>query len=886
MLYRNYLLLVIFFFIGSLSSFCQEGELDFSSVLSYRNLSPFRTGSWISSIAVPHTENKEYKNTYYVSGRYGGVWKTTNNGTTFIPVFDSVGVSSIGAIGISSSDPEQVWIGTGEAYNARSTHAGEGVFFSKNGGENWESKGLEDTHHISTLIVHPTNPDVVFVAAMGHLFTPNEQRGVFKTNDGGNSWEKVLFVDENTGVIDLIINPENPDILFAAAYEKYRSPWHYEAGGEKSGIYKSPDGGDSWERISSGLPNGKLGRIGLALCYKQPNIVYTVIENLNPKKGIEVDESIRMNQLRDPYFDQLIGGEVYRSNDNGNNWKKMNTDSCNMSAKAAYSFNKIMVSPDDPNRITISSDALLTSLDGGKTWLDCTWPQKHFFLNMFGDIRSFWVNPEDGNHMMIGSDGGLYVTYDGGISMEHKYLPLNEIYTVETDNATPYNIYLGLQDHEAWKGPVNSWSGNVGFEDWRVVGMWDGMYTKVDPVDNRWLYTTTQFGAHQRVDQKTGTRIKIEPMSPDTIRPYRYAWTPPLAISHHNHQTIYTGGQMLLKSTKQGENWEEISPDLTTNNPGKIAGKGHMMYCTITAISESPLSEGSLWVGTDDGRIHSTNNNGKTWTEFTAKIAALGGKKDYWVSRIVCSMHNPKRAFVTKSGFRNDDFEALAFKTEDNGKTWIKITNGLPVSPVNVVREDPKNPNLLYLGNDKGVYISFDQGNNWQALKINMPSVPVKDLKIHARENDLIVGTYGRGAYICDVSLIQQLPEKLNRNLLFDIEPKPQRNFSEQAWWGNYELMGDNHLSTPNEPNGLVIYYYLHKNYGTKPKMEIANNQDELIQSFDLEGNTKGLHKTIWNTVRAKPGSYKITLNIDGKVFEKTGIVTNSPVWPVGTIVH
>lgn len=862
----------------------QIPHTDFSEILEYRSLGPYRVGSWISSIAVPMTDDPAYAHTFYIAGRNGGVWKTINSGTTFSAVFDSTGVSSIGAVAISPSHPDHVWVGTGEAYNARSTHAGNGIYFSPDSGKTWEHKGLEETHHISTVIVHPDDPETVFVASMGHLFTPNEERGIFKTTDGGNTWKKVLFIDENTGIIDMIMNPEDPHILYAAAYEKYRYPWHFEAGGENSGIFKSVDGGDSWDKLSKGLAAGKIGRIGLALCYNQPEIVYAVIENLNPKPGIEVNENIAMNHMRDPYYDQLIGGEVYRSLDGGSSWENRITDSCNVSSKAAYSFNKIMVSPDDPEMIFISSDVMLSSEDGGKTWLDCSWPPRHYFTNMFGDIRTFWVDPKDGRHMMIGSDGGLYITWDGGKTVTHyPNIPLGEIYIVETDDAEPYNIYVGLQDHDAWKGPSNSWSGRIGNEDWNIIGLWDGMYTRVDPQDNRWVYVTTQFGAHHRVDQYLGERVRIEPQAAEGAPPYRFCWTTPLELSPHNSQVLYTGGQMLLRSLDRGDHWEEISPDLTTNDSAKIAGKGHMMYCTITSISESSVKAGVIWVGTDDGRVHLTKDHGKTWTEMTDKIAALGGKRNYWVTRVVASPHDAGKAYVCKSGYKNDDFSPMVFNTTDFGSTWTMITKGLSEAPVNVIAEDPNRKDLLYLGNDHGVFISFDGGLNWQSFRNNMPVVPVKDLKVHPRENDLVIGTYGRGAYIANVSLIQQISDSLLLQdfHLFDIKTKPVRNFSERAWWGNYEMTGDNQLFTPNEDNGLIIYYHIKETSKKDPWIEICDSDYKSLDTLEID-NTPGLHKTRWFKYNLEPGTYRVRLHAGKSIIEKKGKLEEAPVWPVG----
>jgi len=877
---------LVFFILVLSASFvtAQNTLFEIPEFLEYRNFSPHRAGSWLTSIVVPHTDKKEYKYIYYIGSRNGGVWKTVNNGTTFVQVFDSVGVGSIGAVAVSSSDPDIVWVGTGEAYSARSSHAGKGVYKSQDGGQSWKFYGLADTHHISTVIIHPEDPDIVFIAAMGHLFTPNEARGVYKSKNGGETWEKVLYIDENTGIIDLVMNPEDPDILWAAAYEKYRYPWHFEAGGAASGIYRTSDQGSSWEKLHAGLPAGKIGRIGLGICYNQPETIYAVVENLNPKEGVVVDENIEMNYMRDPYYDQLIGGEVYRSDDSGDHWNKQNQDSCNVSAKAAYSFNKIMVNTDNPDKVYVSSDLLISSSDGGKTWNDCSWPPKELFVNMFGDIRTFWADPKDGDHMMIGSDGGLYETFDGGKTMNHRYqIPLGEVYMVEVDNAYPYNIYLGLQDHEAWKAPSNAWSGQIGPEDWNIVGMWDGMYTVVDPEDNRWAYISTQFGGHHRVDQKLGERVRIEPENEEGNPPHRFPWTPPIAISPFNSSTLYIGSQYLLKSNDRGDSWQVISPDLTTNIPEKIAGRGHMMYCTITSIALSDLDSSMIWVGTDDGRIHLTQNDGTTWSEFTGTIDGLGGNREYWVSRVIASRYNEDVAYVCKSGFRHDDFRPLVFRTSDRGETWKRIVEGLPDAPVNVILEDPINPDLIYLGNDAGVYLSYNKGDNWIPFKQNMPAVPVKDLKVHSKENDLVAGTYGRGAYVIDVSLIQQLNDSvfLKEMELFSIEPKPVRNYSERAYWGNYELHGDNHLFTPNEPNGFHVYFWMNTQTDKNPYLELLDGAGLHIDSLDINPE-HGLHRYVYDTQELQPGLYRFRLHVNDEYLEQHAILKPSPVWPVG----
>ena len=394
--------------------------------------------------------------------------------------------------------------------------------------------------------------------------------------------------------------------------------------------------------------------------------------------------------------------------------------------------------------------------------------------------------------------------------MHYHNLPLGEIYMVEVDRREPYNIYIGLQDHEVWKGPSNGWRGQIGVEDWVIVGMWDGMYCKVDPEDDRWIYFTSQFGAHHRVDQSIGERISISPVPPEGKDAYRYTWNTPLVLSPHNSKTLYTGGQMLLRSQDQGDTWEEISPDLSYNNREKIAGTGHVMYCTIVSIDESPLKPGIIWVGTDDGRVHMTQNNGKKWSEFTEDLEELGVPHERWVGRIIASRHKENTAYVAKNGYRNDDFKPYLYVTDDLGLSWRDISSNLPNYPVNVIFEDHNNPDLLFVGNDIGVFYSLNRGESWKQLKANLPPVVVRDLLVHPIANDLVVGTYGRAAWVADISPLQQFTEDIRGSEfhLFDIESKPQMNFSQQSYWGNHDKKGSNQLRTDNENNALELWFW------------------------------------------------------------------------------
>ena len=849
----------------------------------FRNLGAFRISAWVHEFAVPLNPGKDHKYTWYAASRHGGVWKTINNGTTFECITDDLGISAIGDVELAPSDPDIVWVGTGDDSNVRASYYGNGIWKSTNAGVTWENMGLEDSHHIAEIIIHPKNPDIVWVAVMGHLFSENKERGVFKTINGGKSWKKVLYIDEATGVIDIAINSKDPNILYASAYEKKRTPWTLEPGGKKSRIYKTLDGGSEWNVIEGGgFPDGPLGRIGIDVQYNNPDVVVAVVQNLNPKPGVDPNAPVEFDEFTDRSFDNLIGGECYRSFDGGKSWTRINDpEKVDVSGKAAYSFNKINIDPDDPDKIYIIGPGQHITLDGGETWPN-NW-QYGLFASNFGDTRALWIDPKDGRHMFLGSDGGLYESWDGGKSMKHYYnIPLGEIYMVEIDDEDPYNIYIGLQDHEAWKSPVNTWSGQNSIKDWVITGMWDGMYTKVDHEDNKWLYFTTQFGSHHRVNQAIGERVSIAPVPPEGGERYRYTWNTPIMLSPHNSSILYAGAQKLLRSLDRGDTWEEISPDLTKNDKVKIAGTGHIMYCTIVSMDESPIKPGLIWVGTDDGKVHVTKNHGADWEELTKNVEKAGVPHERWVGRIIASKHDVATAYLVHTGFRNDDLKPYVLRTTDYGKTWKMISSNLPDYPVSVIIEDAKNPDLLFIGNDHGVYYTLDQGKKWEHMKANIPSVPVRDLIIHPRENDLVVGTYGRAAWVGDISPLQQMTDEVAEKdfYLFDIEPKPQMNFSQQASWGNYHMTGSNHIRTPNEPNGLEIWFYFKEDGWGMAKLVITDMDDKQVFSRELSVSA-GVKKVYWNTMRADPGTYKITMTYNDKSITKKGVVKERLIWPV-----
>lgn len=788
--------------------------------LTYRNMGPYRAGAWAVAVAVPETPPKAHRSVIYAALRSGGVWKSSNGGVTFEPVMDSQNIYSMGAIAVAPSDENVVWAGTGDNSATRSAYWGDGVYKSTDAGKTWQNMGLKDTQHIARIVIHPTRPDIVYVAALGHLATQNTERGVFKTTDGGKSWTKVLFVNNRTGAVDLVRDPRNPEVLYAATYEHERLAWVINDGGPGTGLYKTTDGGAHWTELLNGLPKGPMARIGIDICRTKPDVLYAVYDNHN----------LRPNPRN---ATDTINGQVYRTDDAGASWRKVTPDDIDVSGKAAYSFNQLVVDPNNPDRLWIMA-TFIGSTDGGKTWGGRGGPR--IFQRAFGDFRSLWVDPQDSDRMIATSDGGVFQSFDGGRTNQHfQTIRGGEVYALGVDMETPYNIYAGLQDHESWKGPSNGWAGNIGIDDWVTVGTGDGMYNQVDPTDSRWVYNTQEFGGLGRYDQKTHERIRIAPTRPQGQQALRINWIAPFILSPHDPKTIYAGAQVVFKSTDRGDHWQEISPDLTNNDPNKI-NKGqsgsNIVYCDISTLSESPVTAGIIWVGTDDGKVQLTRNGGTNWTDLTKNIAAAGGPEDVWVSRVYASRFAAGTAYVAKTGRRQDLFKPFLFKTTDFGATWKSISNNLPQWPVNSIAEDTQKASVLFAGTDIGVYVSIDSGARWVALKSNMAPAAVTDMVIHPREQDLVAGTYGRGIWVVDIAPIREMtPENLSQNVyLFAVKPKPIRR---DGATGNYRLLGDMFPSTPNEPNGLLIYYFLKRDATQPISITVADSTGKVVRTLE-----------------------------------------------------
>ncbi len=803
-----------------------------ANALTFRNLGPFRSSAWVTEIAVPETTGRDQLYTIYAATRSGGLWKTTNNGITWNPISDSVDAAAVGAVTIAPSNPNVVWMGTGAQDIARSSYSGKGVYKSVDAGATWQFMGLPDSHHIARIVIHPKNPDVVYVAAIGHLFSRNEERGVFRTMDGGKTWDKVLYVNDGVAAVDLVINRQTPTVLYAAMYEKDRKPWQIIESGPESGIYKTTDGGTKWTRLAGGLPTGKIGRIGIDIYQRNPRVLYALLENQNPAPGAA--GRVGGANPTSPLASGIIGNQLYRSDDAGVTWRSV-TDVNVAGGKAPYSFNQLRINPHNDQTVIVTSDSMYISRDGGKTW------DSNFFRGVFGDFRSMWWDPLDEQRIMLGSDGGVNVSYDGGRTGD--YFPnmgIGEAYALGVDMDDPYNVYAGFQDHDSWKGPSNSPTGRITLEHWTTVGPGDGMYNVIDPTDSRWVYNTRELNQLGRMDQLTGVRTDIRPRRDASAPRLRYNWIAPIALSPHNPQILYAGAQVLFRSLNRGDSWEEISPDLTTNDPAKIGL--NVPYCTITSISESPLKAGVLWVGTDDGKVHVSQNHGGAWTDLTPALTAAGAPVDRWVSRVYASSHDAATAFVSKSGFRNDDFRPFLYRTTDSGRTWTSVSGNLPNSPINVVVQDRKNANLLIVGNDIGVYVSINGGGEWTRLKANLPTVAVHDLTVHPRENDLVIATYGRAIWAGDITPLQELSADVlaKKFHVFAVESKARYGFGGQGM--NYHLFGDKYLEVPNEPEALVVQYHLAATGTGQAQITVADAAGRAVRQ--LTGPTRaGLNR-------------------------------------------
>lgn len=836
-----------------LEGFEKRKELIKNSVVNeikFRNVGPTVMSGRVTDIDA----NPADPSHFYVAYASGGLWYTESNGTDFKPLFDNEAVMTLGDIAVNWKD-NIIWVGTGENNSSRSSYSGVGMYKSTDSGKTWQHIGLEETHHIGRIILHPTDPNTVWVAALGHLYSSNTERGIYKTTDGGKTWKQTLEKGSQTGAIDLIIDPTDPNILYTSAWERSRNSWDFQESGATSGIYKSTDGGNSWKLLTtekSGFPTGEgVGRIGLAQYKKDgKDILYAILDNQDRREEKEKDkeekEDLTKDQLRamskddflklekkaikgflsdngfpkkydsdkiiemvkndeikpialveyledanSQLFDTPVKGlEIYQSTDGGKTWKRTHKDYIdNVFNSYGYYFGQIRVSPHNPKKLYIMGVPILRSDDGGANWEDINGDNVHV------DHHALWLNPNRDKHIINGNDGGVNISYDDGKTWVKCNSPaVGQFYTVNYDMEKPYNIYGGFQDNGVWVGPSTYQAGtswhSTGEYPYRGLLGGDGMQVSIDTRNNNIIYTGFQFGYYYRINKKTGARKYIRPQHELGERPLRFNWQSPIHLSKHNQDILYFGANKVFRSLNKGEDLKAISGDLT-----KGGKKGDVPFGTLSTIHESDLKFGLLYVGSDDGLVHVSKDGGNNWENISN-----GLPEGYWVSRVQASMHDEATVYVTLNGYRWDDFGAFLYVSKDYGQTWKQLGHLLPHEPINVVREDPKNPNILYIGTDHGLYVSLNQGVTFMGMTNNLPAVSVHDLVIHPRDNDLIVGTHGRSVYIANVEHLQQMTEELMANdlVVFDIEEVSFRSF-----WGSIR----NVYSKPYEPKQTISFY-------------------------------------------------------------------------------
>ncbi len=792
--------------------------------LTMRNIGPATMGGRIDDYAVDETNS----DIIYVGTAAGGVFKTSNAGTTWTPVFDHEISASIGAIAIAPSSHNTIYVGTGEANNRQSASWGAGMYKSLDGGKTWMHIGLDATQAIGRIVVNPHDSNIVYVAALGGLWGPNHERGLYKSTDGGKTWTQSLFISDNTGVTDVAIDWADPGTLYAAAYTRRRTEWGFNGGSTEGGIYKTEDAGATWTKLTAGLPyenGGDVGRIGLAIYRRDTNIVYARIQHAR--------------------------GGIYRSEDKGATWTRMS----DMDSRPMY-FGLMVVDPNNDLRVWAPAAALYFSEDGGKTWVTTRGGGVH------SDYHGMWIDPRDSNHMMVGVDGGIYMTRDMGRTWEHdSIIAIGQFYEVTANNERPYKVCGGLQDNGSWCSYSMSLTSNaIVNSDWQTVGGGDGFYNRLDPADPAFDYAESQDGNLSRRNFKTNETRSIRPQPKEGETPYRFQWNSPIEISAFDHKTIYYGGNFLFKSTDQGDHWEKISPDLTNNvdrRTLKILGvlptkdmlsreDGVEWWPCITVIGESPMNKDVIWVGTDDGNLQLTRDGGKNWTNVAPRVP--GVPKGTYVTRVIGSKYAEGTAFATFDGHRSGDFHVYLYMTTDYGQNWKPMSNGIQEKDgtLHVVREDPKNENVLYAGTERGLFISLDRGRNWSRINMNFPSgVPVDDILIHPRDNDMILGTHGRSVWIMDdITPIQQLtPEIMASSIhLFDIRNATEWRTSGGGGGGGFGF-GNRDFSGPNPPNGALINIYL--------KTALEGRERVTITIADKDGNPV---RTLNCSARPAPG--------------------------------
>lgn len=702
--------------------------------LNWRFIGPLVMSGRVTDVAIP--PGSRY--TFYVATASGGLWKTVNEGTTWQPIFDDAPSASTGDVAVAPSRPEVVWVGLGEANIFRSSMSGTGVYKSEDAGQSWTHMGLAETHHIARIVIHPSNPNQVYVAASGREWTTNPDRGVYRTTNGGITWEQVLFVNEQTGAIDLVMDPEAPDTLYAAMWDRTRLKWSDPLPGPGSGIWKTRDAGQEWVQLENGLPPRETtGRIGLAMAESRPDTIYAVIDNHALAREAEEGE---LDSYGRPRRGVIKGAEVYRSDDGGERWNLVSEPSSLERVFSTYGwvFGQIRVDPTDENTVFVLGVPLMKSTDGGRTWRNVRYPGLH------GDHHALWIDPEDPRHLINGNDGGVNLSYDGGETWKDlDNLGVVQFYNVAYDMAEPFRIYGSIQDNGTYRGPSNHRPGRDPGHDWEQIPGGEASYVAVDPSDPNVLYSESFYGRIQRSTLEPRQTVSITPTAAPDEPPLRGQWLAPFLLSPHNPYVVYHGMQAVFRSVDRGDHWERISPDLSHDDPGK---QGNIPYQTITSLSESPLRFGLLYAGTDDGRVWVTRNGGNDWQEIVEGLPS-----PQWVSRVVASQHDESTVYLAQNGKRDNELSAWLWRSQDHGAHWESIANGLPGGPINVVREDPRHAGILFVGTDLGVYASSDSAATWQVLGRELPVTFVHDLIVHPRDPVMVIATHGRGMWRLDL---------------------------------------------------------------------------------------------------------------------------------------
>ncbi|WP_417556973.1 VPS10 domain-containing protein [Mesoflavibacter zeaxanthinifaciens] len=840
----------------------------------FENIGPTVMSGRVVDLAV----NPENPTEFYVGYASGGVWHTTNNGTSFTPILDNAQTQNVGDIAVDWNT-RTIWVGTGENNASRSSYAGIGILKSTDNGKSWQHVGLPNSQHVGRILINPNNPEEVVVGVTGSLYSKSVDRGVYKTKDGGKTWTKTLYIDDVSGIIDMQHAPKDYNTMFATSWTKDRKAWNFDGSGNNSAIYKSTDAGETWQKVStekSGFPTGNgVGRIGLAVY--DSNIVYAIHDSQfrRPSEG-KKDESnglqkddfksmttdmflkledkklnnfLKTNGFQEKYraenvkqmvrsgnvkpadiatyledansmlFDTpVIGAEVYKSTDGGITWSKTHDDYIDdLYYSYGYYFGHIYVSPANKEHLYIYGVPILKSKDGGKTFTSIS------AENVHADHHALWINPKNPNHLINGNDGGVNITYDDGETWIKNNSPsVGQFYAINVDNQTPYNVYGGLQDNGVWKGANNapedrSWQ-QYGQYPWEMIMGGDGMQIEIDNRNPNIVYTGYQFGNYYRLNLDTEEQTYIQPKHQLGESPYRFNWQTPIQLSSHNQDILYLGGNKLMRSLDQGNTWEAISDDLT-----KGGKKGNVAYGTLTSISESPFQFGLIYAGSDDGLLHITKNGGASWQNISTSFP-----KDLWVSRVIASSHKKERVYATLNGYRWDDFSVYIYRSDDYGQTWKNISSNVPMSPVNVIKEDPVNQNILYLGTDNGAYVSFNKGETWQAFSKGLPAVAVHDLVIHEDTNDLLLATHGRSIYKTNVANLQKYDdvESASQNIsIFDIN-----NIRYSGRWGS----SWNKWAKPFEPKVVVEFY---SNISGQADFNIVTEKGTVLHSDNVKLN-------------------------------------------------